>query len=214
MAETQAIKAMPIQPPRPERRAADRPRSAVRMSRVLAIALSVILLAAGCGDDGERGSERACDPSLNGVPDGPDPGGQSVFRLAEESTVELSDGSREPLSGSLLVSECLSPNTFFAGRIETLQIDSRSVAVESGCVAIGTLVSSTLYGGETPTGLSVSVRLNGELGHLGGNGSPIEYGRLEVILASGGYTFRVIAIIEQQLNAGAGVPHCGEWGFV
>jgi hypothetical protein len=58
------------------------------------------------------------------------------------------------------------------------------------------------------------VRLNGELGHLGGNGSPIEYGRLEVILASGGYTFRVIAIIEQQLNAGAGVPHCGEWGFV
>jgi hypothetical protein len=87
----------------------------------------------------------ACDPSLNGPSNGPTPEAQTIFNLVDPSSVTLPDGSTEPLQGTILVSQCLSPNTYFAARIEMLQLASASVAIKSGCADVGYVVASTLY---------------------------------------------------------------------
>ncbi|MFN8643147.1 MAG: hypothetical protein U0802_16370 [Candidatus Binatia bacterium] len=157
-----------------------------------------------------------CDPALNGRTDGPSPGRQVLFRLAEESTVTLPGGSVEPLRGALLTSSCFSPNTFFAARIEALRLASATALVESGCAAIGQLVASTLYGGETPVELSSAVRVGGEVLTLTGRGPHVAAPaatRLDLQLTAGGYRFHLVAVGDVTLDPEAGEPLCAAWGF-
>jgi len=126
-------------------------------------ALVLVVILAGCGDDGEGRAARTCDPALNGIVRDPAATLHTSFRIAADSSVKLPDGSRESLAGAFAVSDCLSPNTFYGGRIETLTAKSQSLVIESGCAAAGTIVSSTLYGGDTPTSFSISARINGEV---------------------------------------------------
>ncbi|MBX3026692.1 hypothetical protein KF840_17440 [bacterium] len=158
----------------------------------------------------------ACDASLNGPTAGPAPGQQVVFRLADESTITLPDGSIEPLRGSLLTSSCFSPNTFFAARIEALRFTSASLVVESGCAAIGRAVASTLYGGDMPVELSSAVRIGGDLFTLSGRGSQVSdpaATRLTVQLTAGSYRFHLVAAGDVPANPGAESPLCAAWGF-
>lgn len=158
-----------------------------------------------------------CDPTLNEPTDGPRPGEQLVFRLTDESSITLPDGSVEPLRGSLLVSSCFSLNTFFAARVEALRFASDSVIVESGCAAIGRVVASTLYGGDTPVEFSSAVRIGGELLRLSGRGphaTDPSYRVLDLHLTAGAYGVHLVAVGDVILNAGAEWLLCGAWGFV
>ena len=185
------------------------------MIRILAACLIFSVAALGCGDDGESGAaRRACDPALDGIVSEPRAALQTSFRLSPESTVESPDGVREGLAGSFLISDCFSPNTYYAGRIEMLQLMSDTLAVDSGCAAVGTVVSSTIYGGDMPTSFSTSVRINGHLVVLQGKGPAYGAGRLEVNASAGDYTFHIIAVLETRSRSGEGVPYCGDWGFL
>ena len=158
----------------------------------------------------------ACDPTLNGPIDGPPPGGQIVFQLTDESEITLPDGSVESLRGSLLTSSCISPNTFFAARIEALRFASASIVVESGCAAIGRVVASTLYGGDTPVELSSAVRIDGELLTLTGRGPYVSAPsavRLDVQLTAGAFRVHLVAMGDVTLNPEAALPLCTAWGF-
>lgn len=149
--------------------------------------------------------------------DGPPPGPQVELRLIEGSFVTLPDGSQEPIEGSLLLSSCFSPNTFFAGRIETLRFIGDSVVVQRGCSRVGRIVASTLYGGETPTSLFSEALINGESMLLRGQGQYDEhfpFMPLDLALTAGTYRFRVIAQPHQYRATGAGWPLCYDWGFV
>jgi hypothetical protein len=184
------------------------------MPRILATCIIVAVVASACGDDGENGATMGCDPALDGMVREPMPVLRTLFRLAPESTVQLPDGSREGLTGSLLVSDCFSPNTYYAGRIETLQLRSDTLAVDSGCAAVGTGVGSTLYGGDMPTSFSSSARINGHLVVLEGEGPAYGAGGLEVHAAAGGYDFHIVARIESHTSSRGAVPYCGDWGFL
>jgi hypothetical protein len=157
-----------------------------------------------------------CDPCLNGSTKGPAPGGQIVFHVTDESTITLPNGFVESLRGSLLTSSCVSPNTFFAARIESLRFASASVVVESGCAAIGRVVGSTLYGGDTPVELSSAVRIGGELLTLTGRGPYVTAPtgvRLDVQLTAGAYRVHLVAVGDVTLNPEADWPLCTAWGF-
>jgi hypothetical protein len=172
----------------------------------------LLLAVMGCGDDSESVA-RACDPAMNGSLAGPMPGPQAVFRLAPESTVQFPNGFDEAVTGWLLVSDCFSPNTLFAGRIETLRFVSTSLLVQSGCAAVGRVVSSTLYGGDMPTSLTSSVRVNDVRLSLGGSGPPYRSGRLQLNLTAGDYRFLIVAILESRPSEGDNSPSCEAWGF-
>ncbi len=158
----------------------------------------------------------ACDSSLDGPTEGPTPGEQVVFRLAGESSITLPDGSVEPLRGMLLVSECFSPNTYFAVRVEALRLVSGTVLIESGCAAIGRAIASTLYGGDTPVEFSSAVRIGGERFDLTGRG-PLAldpaYHVLDLYLTAGAYGVHLLAAGDTIVTGGAGLPLCGLWGF-
>ncbi len=158
----------------------------------------------------------SCDPVLNGPSDGPRPGEQVVFHLTDESTITLPDGSVESLRGSLLASSCFSPNSFFAARVETLRFVSDFVIVESGCAAIGRVVASTLYGGETPVEFSSAVRVDGALLTLAGRGPHFAMPtaiRLDFQLVADSYRVHLVAVGDVILNPGSEWPSCIEWGF-
>ena len=155
----------------------------------------------------------ACDPSLNGPEPGPTPGAQIVFRAVAPSAVTLADGSTEPLLGTLLVSRCASPNTFFAARVEKIQLASASVAITSGCSAIGHIEASTLYGGAKPTEFWTAVRIGDELLPLSGDG-PYDFTvppRLDVELTVGTFRVHLVAVIEVQLNPDGAEPYCSRF---
>lgn len=147
----------------------------------------------------------------------PAPGPQTVFQLAEESAVVLPDGTEEPLHGSLLVSNCLSFNTFFAGRVEILELASDSFSVEGGCSAIGRVVASTLYGGDKPVSFLAEAIVNGAQRMLSGQG-PYDQStgssRLALEVAVGAYLFRIVAHPTERRTTGAEEPLCVDWGFV
>jgi hypothetical protein len=174
----------------------------------------------GCRASSTRTPTRpivTCDPTLNGRTEGPPSGEQVIFRLRDGSSITLPDGSVEPLRGSLLVSLCLSPNTFFAARVEALRFASDSVVVESGCAAIGSARGSTLYGGDTPVDLASAVRIGGERFGLSGRGPHATQPGARVLdlnLMAGAYRLHLVAVGDVILNAGAEWPLCDAWGFV
>jgi hypothetical protein len=121
------------------------------------------------------------------------------------------------MEGTLLVSSCFSPNTFFAGRVEIVELSSDSLAVEGGCAAIGRVVASTLYGGDTPVSFSSEVTVNGKPMLLSGQG-PFDENlgsrRLDLELRSGGYRIRIVAEPNEYRVTGSKWPFCADWGFV
>jgi hypothetical protein len=156
----------------------------------------------------------ACDPTSNGRTDGPTPGQQVVFRLTDESSITLPDGSVESLRGSLLLSHCLSPNTFFAARVEALRFASDSVVIESGCAAIGNVRGSTLYGSDTPVEWASAVRIGGERLSLAGRGphaTDNPHSVLDLHLTAGVYGVHLVAVEGMILNSGAEWPLCDAW---
>lgn len=151
-------------------------------------------------------SDRSCAASP-----GPRPGRQTLYRLVNGSTITHPNGPEEQLSGWLLLSNCFSPNTFVAGRVETLRFTSNSAVIESACPASGTLIGSTLYGGDRPVSYFGTVTLLGEEASISGDG-PYLPGRLDLSLQTGNLSIRILA--EPEARDQGFEPMCSEWGFI
>lgn len=86
------------------------------------------------------------------------------------SRVRFTDGTEESASGRLDVTPCYSPNTFYAYRIDSVEIVTASIAIRSAELAVGFLEAVTLYPEERAVTFSASVSINGQSDHLGGSG--------------------------------------------
>jgi hypothetical protein len=104
--------------------------------------------------------------------------------------------TEEAATGSLLVAPCLSPNTYYAYRIDSVAIASASIAITAGTEP-GLLEAVTLYPDEYAVSFNVAVAVNSKDDALRGSG-PIDDQRsgqtLNLELQSNTFTLHLEAV--------------------
>ena len=121
---------------------------------------------------------------------------ETVYELTEHSRLRLSGGTEQPASGRIVVSDCLSPNTYYAYRIESLGITSGSTVITSGN-GPGLIEAVTLYPDDEAVSFGAAIVVNGEDDHLGGSGpiDPQHSGQtLNLELQSANFTLHLEAV--------------------
>lgn len=102
---------------------------------------------------------------------------ERTYELTRQSRMRLPDGTEENATGQVVVSPCLSPNTYFAYRIDSVAIHSQTVVITDDPQGErGIIEAVTLYPDDSAVSFGTAVFINGASGQLGGFG-PIDESR-------------------------------------